>query len=161
MRDLTESSRLFEASSRLQSAATAVAKLQASQALNDVDRENLGWAGQFLSEVDSTTNPEGVGGITGDLAVQATDVRPSFYAALVNVEPALKGEGIEADSELQDFLSATYQYLESAGATANLQSGGRIHLAQVLLEELAKALLIRLTGNGVPLEGETQLLLTA
>jgi hypothetical protein len=161
MKDLHETSRLFEASSRLQSAATVLRKCHSGDQLNSDDRESLVWAGRFLSEVDSSTNPAGACGASGGLSVQATEVRPSFYTTLLNVEPAFRGAGITADSELRSFLSATYAFLLSEGRSATDSPVDHLELAAFLLQELAKALLIHLTGNGVPFESELSPLVVA
>jgi len=52
MTDLSESSRLFEASSRLDSAATVLSKLSKGEQTTSAEREALVWAGGFLSRVD-------------------------------------------------------------------------------------------------------------
>jgi hypothetical protein len=150
MKDLSESARFFEASSRLQSAATALKRLREGAQVTIDDKESLAWAGRFLQEVDSTTNPDGTGNVTGHLSVQATDVRPAFYAALIHVEPEFRIAGISADDDLRKYLSDTYRFL--SGAEVKPKSG--LHLAEILLHELSKALLVRLTGNGVPMRAE-------
>ena len=146
MKDLTESSTIFEASSRFQSAASALAKVGRSETLDAGDRENLAWTGRFLAEVDSTTNPNG-SGIAGNLSVKATDVRPCFYTALLNFQKEFAGLGIQTMDDLRSYLSEAYRFLLAAG-DANLPEKG-LRPAEKLLHELAKALLVRLTGNGV------------
>jgi len=151
MKDLDEFSRLFEASSRLQSAATALVKLHGGQALDADDRENLGWAGTFLSAVSSTTSPPGASGRGGDLSVNVTYVRPSFYSALQSVEPHLKDEDVTAETDLTSFLSTTYQFLESSSASSGSNFSRGYKMAKLLLEELSKALLLRISDNHAPL----------
>lgn len=150
MKDLNESGRLFEVSSRLQSAAAALKRLQEGEEATIGDKESLAWAGRFLQEVDFTTNPVSAGGVASHLSVQATDVRPAFYTAIIQVEPEFRVAGISADDDLRKYLSDTYRFL--SGAQVKPKSG--LHLAEILLHELSKALLVRLTGNGVPMRAE-------
>jgi hypothetical protein len=152
MKDLFESSQIFEASSRLQSAAASLRKIKDHQSLTPNERGNLRWSGRFLKEVDWSEDTRNGASVSGELSVQATDVRPSFYATLLHIQPVLRSAGIHAEDQLQQFLSATYHLLTAGGYDKRKQAfdAATIDLAATLLEELASALLIRLTGNGVP-----------
>lgn len=152
MKDLAESLQLFEASSRLQSAATALRKLEAHRPLAPSDRNSLRWSGKFLEEVDLNVDPRSHQSASGELSVQATEVRPSFYAALLNIQPEFRAAGIKAEPQLQRFLLSTYHLLTSGGhrGTNKNPEPNRLDLAAGFLEELSRALLIRLTNNGVP-----------
>lgn len=150
MKDLAESSQLFEASSRLQSAATALRKINAHRPLAASDRTSLRWSGRFLEEVDFNVDPRSHQSASGDLSVQATEVRPSFYAALLNVQPAFRAAGIKAEPQMKTFLLSTYHVLTSGGDVGRkkIEPPTRLDLAASFLEELSRALLIRLTDNG-------------
>ncbi len=152
MKDLAESSQLFEASSRLQSAATALRKIETHRPLAQSDRSSLRWSGKFLEEVDLNVDPRSHHSASGELSVQATEVRPSFYAALLNIQPAFRAAGIKADQQMQTFLASTYHVLTSGGRLGRKQTkeSSRLDLAATFLEELSRALLVRLTDNGVP-----------
>ena len=152
MKDLAESSQLFEASSRLQSAATALRKIEAHCPLAESDRSTLRWSGKFLEEVDLNVDPRSHQSASGELSVQATEVRPSFYAALLNIQPTFRAAGIRADTQLQTFLLYIYRVLTSGGhlEPKRNRESSRLDLAATFLEELSKALLVRLTNNGVP-----------
>jgi hypothetical protein len=115
MKDLLESSHIFVASSNLQSAATALRKIEEGQALDSSDRTNLKWSGRFLEEVDWDTDCASAEQISGDLSVQATEVRPSFYAALLSIQPAFRRAGIKADNDRQRFFMSTYRLLTAGG----------------------------------------------
>lgn len=148
MKNLLESSEIFEASSRLQAAATSLKRISQGKNLTERDEDNLHWCGQFLGEVDWGAQDHGVGEV-GHLAVQATEVRPSFYITLQRV---FEDAGIQHPEELRNFLSAMYRFLLSRGKAGENQFLEKIDLAATFLEQLATELLIRLTGNGVPLE---------
>lgn len=151
MKDLLESSHFFVASSNLQSAAAALRKIEESQALDSHDRENLKWCGRFLTEVDWDTDCGSAEQISGDLSVQATEVRPSFYAALLNIQPALRRGGLRSDEARQQFFVSTYQLLASGGQKRkNNPQKTELELAAIFLDELAKALLLRLIETRAP-----------
>ena len=119
MKTVLASSDIFEASSKLQAAATSLAKLSQGDALRDEDHENLRWCGVFLEEVDWKAR---------------TDA------------------GIADPEQIREFLSSTYHFLQSSGEMNKDQSFDHMDLAAAFLHRLSTELLLRLTGNGVPLE---------
>ncbi len=149
MRDPLESAQIFEASSRLQSAATTLRKMQKGDKLLDPDRENLKWSGHFLEEVDWTA-ADCREGVSADLAMQATEVRPSFYATLLHIKPSFQKAGITETTQRNDFFLSTYELLTSGGAQVR-PSGPEgtidVGLAAVFLEELSRSLLVLLNEN--------------
>src|ERR1039458_9044394 len=153
MTDLNESSHLFEASSRLDSAATILGRLSEGQATTPADREALKWAGGFLSEVDWSSGVSNDARSLGNLAVQATEVRPTFYAALIGIERRLREAGLKQENEVVEFLQKLYRFLIRGGmkgkGKATLPSE-RLQLASAFLLELSQRLLIQLTDNGLP-----------
>jgi hypothetical protein len=151
MKNLLESSEIFEASSRLQAAASALRKISQGEKLTEYDQYNLQWCGQFLEEVDWGAQDHPVGDI-GHLAVQATEVRPAFYVTLLNTQKVFEEGGIQDPKELRNFLSAMYLFLVSGGKTNENQFLEKIDLGATFHERLATELLMRLTGNGVPME---------
>jgi hypothetical protein len=149
MKNLLETSEIFEASSRLQAAATTLQKISRGENLKDYDRDNLQWCGEFLEEVDWGTR-ENLRGDAAHFAVQATEVRPSFYETLLNSGRVFEEAGIQDPDDLRKFLSSMYSFLASRGTVEN--ESLNITLAAVFLERLATELLLRLTGNGVPVD---------
>jgi hypothetical protein len=149
MKNLLESSEVFEASSRLQAAATTLHKISQGEELTDRDRDNLQWCGQFLEEVDWGAQENGAGE-NAHFSVPATEVRPSFYETLLNTQAVFEQAGIQDPEDLRNFLSGTYQLLLSRGTVEN--GSLNINLAAIFLERFATELLLRLSGNGVPLE---------
>lgn len=154
MKDLLEESQIFEASSRLQSAASALHKVMDGIELHPTERRNMKWSGRFLKEVDQRQSSRGTTSVSGELSVQATDVRPSFYATLFQLQPMLREAGIKAEEEVEAFLWSTYQLLTAGGEYRGERrcDAKTIGLAATFLEELASTLLIRLTGNGAPVD---------
>lgn len=159
MRSLLETSEIFEASSKLQAAATALAAISERAAIRDADRENLKWCGNFLQEVDWSTHTPGAAAGCGNLAVQATEVRPSFYATLLNARRLFLDAGVR-ENEIQAFLAKTYEFLSSA-ETMNGCDVRQLKLAAIFLDKVAADLLMRLTANGVPLERDMPPLIPA
>jgi hypothetical protein len=156
MADLIESSRLFDASCRLDSAATILNKLSEGRPPTPKDREALVWAGSFLNQVDWTAGSSNGAGVVGNLAVQATAVRPTFYAALISLQRRLIDEGLTHEKEVIDFLRRLYQLLKKGGSSnkAKPLPAEKLRLASVFLHELSQRLLIQLTDNGVPRDNE-------
>jgi hypothetical protein len=149
MKDLLESSQLFEASSRLQSAATALRKIEKGESLDNRERKDLKWSGHFLEEVDWDADTGCDENVSGDLSVQATEVRPSFYAALYNREADFQRAGITGRDQRHEFFSMTYRLLTHGGRVSGKRSKKRsnIELAALFLDELSKALHLRLTDS--------------
>jgi hypothetical protein len=157
MADLSESSRLFEASSRLDSAATVLLKLSEGQPPTGIDRQTLEWAGSFLREVDWSTRDNCPTGIASNLAVQATEVRPTFYAALIGIQLRLREAGLNQEKEVANFLRRLYQFLINGGPQGKTKAGlpaDKLKLASAFLRHLAEGLLIQLTDNGLPRQNE-------
>jgi hypothetical protein len=152
MEDLAESSRIFEASSLLQTAATALQKIEHLQAIRPSEKEALKWVGNFLPQVDWLAGPEIRASVSGDFSVQATYVRPSFYAALNKLEHHLKKAGIKQGQHVVSFLSDLYKFLQSGGSENDLKLKSKLGLASTLLQELSMGLLVELTNNGLPRE---------
>lgn len=155
MADLIESSRLFEVSSRLDSAATVLSKLSKGQPTTSTDRELLVWAGGFLNQVDWTAGSSNGAGSIGNLSVQATEVRPTFYAALIGIERRMREAGLERENEVVEFLRRLYQFLIRGGSKGKgVLPSDKLQLASALLSELSQRLLMQLTDNGLPRDNE-------
>lgn len=157
MTDLLEVSRLFEASSRIDSAANILRKLTQGESPNLLERETLVWAGNFLIQVDWTSGNSSAVGSVGNLTVQATAVRPTFYAALIGIERRLREAGLNEDKQIAGFLRKLYQFLVKGGITEKNKRAlpaDKLQLAVVFLRELADGLLIQLTDNGAPKEND-------
>src|SRR2546423_3643134 len=105
MKSVLESSEVFEASSKLQAAATALDKLSHGGQLGREERENLKWCGVFLEELDWRAPAHGGSEGAAHLSVRATEVRPSFYATLRNTQQLFHDAGIERPEQIHEFLS--------------------------------------------------------
>lgn len=157
MDDLIESSRLFEASSRLQSAASVLAGLAEGGAINNQDVSVLKWAAEFLRQVDWTAGDSDTRGVSGRLALQATTVRPVFYAALIGIQKRLLDAGIGNEAKVVAFLRKLYSFLEEGGNHGKKNGTlepAHLALAATLLHEIATGILLQLTDNGLPRENE-------
>lgn len=154
MKDLIESSRLFEASSRMQTAANTLRQISDRAVPDPALRENLQWVGHFLEEVDLASF--GQSDISADFAVPATEARPFFYEALDNIDTLLRASGIADESKLRIFLTETFGVLTSGGGKT--VSAQQLSLAAALLERFASAILTQLNSipasprSGFPLE---------
>jgi hypothetical protein len=156
MKDLLESSQIFAASSRLQSAATALRKMEKGQSLDAREQDILKWSGRFLEEVDWDADASCTENVSGELTVQATEVRPSFYAALHNRDADFRRAGIDGEAERHQFFSTTYQLLTNGGRVPRKQaiSPDKIELAADFLEELSRALSLLLKEHTESTESE-------
>jgi len=155
--ELTDASHLFEASSRLDSAATILNKLSNGKAATPADRIILEWTGRFLNQVDWTAGSSAHSGSVAHLTVQATAVRPTFYAALIGIERRLREAGLKQEKEVTDFLRMLYRFLikrGSQGKSKQFLPAEKLQLASAFLRELSKGLLVQLTDNGLPRENE-------
>lgn len=140
MKDLIESSRLFEASSRMQTAANTLRLMNSQQVVEASLCANLEWVGHFLQQVDLSTF--GQTGISADFAIPATEARPFFYEALADIDNLLHAADIEDDAKLRSFLTDTFTSLTSSGSKSIAPD--KISLVATLLERFANAILTRL-----------------
>jgi hypothetical protein len=155
MEDLNEAVQLFEASSRLESAATILHKIGAGEQSTAGERQALQWAGRFLAQVDWTAGRYGQAGVSGGLAVQATAVRPTFYNALIGIERHFRDAGLRQEKDVIAFLRGCYSFLIGGGAQKKHRiSPEKLRLASLFLRELSQGLLVNLNRNGVPRENE-------
>lgn len=153
MKDLIESSRLFEASSRMQTAANSLKVLADKGQIDQQLRANLDWVHHFLHEVDLTSF--GQSDISPDFAVPATEARPFFYAALANIDDALRAAGINDEVELQHLVAQTFDALD-LGASEKPASA-RLRVVANVLERFANAILTRLDSLPSPIDTSTPL----
>jgi hypothetical protein len=146
MKDLIESSRLFEASSRMQTAANSLKVLADNGKIDQQLRANLDWVHHFLHEVDLASF--GQSDISPDFAVPATEARPFFYAAMANIDDALRAAGIHDEVELRHLVADTFDALEP---NANKQpASAKLRAVAKLLERFANAILNKLDSPPFP-----------
>ena len=86
MTDLLQSAELFDLSSRLGTASSALRSLAQRGSISEHAQKELEWTGRFLSQVDWEQEHKSTGG-SGSLAVQVTTVRPTFYASVARLAP--------------------------------------------------------------------------
>ena len=141
MRDLDTAAKLFQASTRLQRASTALERIARGAELDSSDQQALQWAGEFLPHVD-LDSPVPSSGVAGGLSVQATAVRPTWYASLLKVLPAFAAEGLH-EGELTKFFAALFRLLKDGGRSSPVNSlpPRRLFLAANFLHELSAGLL--------------------
>jgi hypothetical protein len=152
MKTVLASSDIFEASSKLQAAATTLQRLLRGDDVCEEDRENLRWCGSFLEELDWRASADNVSEGAAHLSVRATEARPFFYATLRHTRHLFNEAGIGDAEQIQEFLSSTYEFLMAAGEEAKGEDLQHMDLAAAFLGRLSTELLLRLTGNGVPAE---------
>jgi hypothetical protein len=152
MKSVLASSDIFEASTKLQAAATALEKVLRGEQLRSEERENLKWCGVFLEEIDWRAPADAATEAASHLSVRATEVRPFFFATLRNTQQLFHDAGIEDPEQIREFLSSTYHFLRSTEATHDSARVEHLDLAVAFLQRLSTELLSRLSGNGVPTE---------
>ncbi len=144
MKDLIESSQLFEASSRMQTASNTLRQMANQSVPDPALRQNLQWVGHFLEEIDLASF--GQSDFSANFAVPATEARPFFYEALANIDELLQAAGIADEQKLRTFLTDTFSVLTSGGGKK--LPPAQLSLAATLLERFANAMLTQL--NGIP-----------
>lgn len=155
MENLAESSQIFEASSRLASAASAIKQLHTTKTVSESEKASLNWACGFLAQVDwTTTVPDHTPPASG-FCVQATAVRPAFYSALISITRKLSRAGLNKESDLKEFLNQVFNLLgKECEKAARETPPERISLAATFLSDLSNYLLMQLTHNGIPMNTE-------
>jgi len=150
MPDLLQSAKLFEVSTRLQSASSSLGKFAQGLELNDKERDIFKWAGTFLTKVDWTSEIPTETGMHSGLTVSATNARPKFYASLLKIGPKLQKLGIDSEKEVRAFLGTVYKLLMSGGTeTANI-SRDQLELVGELLHILSLNIMVDLSNNMLP-----------
>ena len=150
MPDLLQSARLFEVSTRLQTASSCVNKFTKGIKLSPQEEGALKWAGNFLAHVDWTSGIPAESGVEGGLTVSASNTRPKFYASLLKIGPKLQKLGIDSEKEVRAFLGTVYILLMSGGTeTANISSD-RLELVGELLHILSLNIIVDLSNNMLP-----------
>jgi hypothetical protein len=150
MSDLLQSSRLFEVSTRLQTASACLSRLAVGETPEPACEESLKWAGNFLGQVDWNSELEPGPRAGGNLAVQATTTRPTFYASVLKIAPDFVSAGVKTQDEIVVYLRSVYELLDSGGAKKSSLSADRISLAARLLHVMSQSLLAQLGNNGLP-----------
>jgi len=150
MPDLLQSAKLFEVSTRLQTASSCVNRFAKGTKLSPQEEDAFKWAGNFLAHVDWTSEIQTESGVEGGLTVSASNARPKFYASLIKIGPKLRELGIDSDKEVRAFLGAVYRLLMSGGTeTANISSD-RLELVGELLHILSLNIMVELSNNMLP-----------
>lgn len=152
MRTVLASSDIFEASTKLQAAATALEKMSRGEPLRHEERTILKWCGIFLEEVDWTVSAGAATEGASNRSVRATEIRPFFFATLRNTQQLFHDAGLQEADQVREFLSATYHSLKLADEMHDPSRVAHIDVAAAFLQRLSQELLSRLSGNGVPTE---------
>jgi hypothetical protein len=148
MKDLIESSRLFEASSRMQTAANSLKVLADNGHIDQRLRENLDWVHHFLHEVDLASF--GQSDISPDFAIPATEARPFFYSAVAQIDDALRASGIRDEAQLRELLANTFDALDAKDTKK--PTADQLHVVANVLERFANAILTRLDAVPSPID---------
>jgi hypothetical protein len=150
MPDLLQSAKLFEVSTRLQTASSCVGKFAQGLELDEKEQDIFKWAGAFLTQVDWTSTIKAESGVDGGLTVSATNARPKFYASLIKMGPKLRQEGVDSGEKIHQFLKAVYQLLMSGGTQPTDIPSERLELARELLHILSQNITVDLSNNMLP-----------
>jgi len=150
MPDLLQSAKLFEVSTKLQTASSCVGKFAQGRKLDEKEQDIFKWAGSFLAQVDWTSEIQTESGVHGGLTVSATNARPKFYASLMKIGPKFRQVGIDSEEEVYQFLKAVYQLLLSGGTQQTDIPANRLYLACELLHTLSQNIMVDLSNNMLP-----------
>jgi hypothetical protein len=150
MPDLLQSAKLFEVSTKLQTASSCVVKFAQGRALDEKEQDIFKWAGSFLTQVDWTSKIKAESGVEGGLTVSATNARPKFYASLIKMGPKLRQVGMDSEEKVYQFLTAVYQFLLSGGAPSEPIPIERLELVRELLHTLSQNITVDLSNNMLP-----------
>ncbi len=153
MEEMGLTAKLFETSSKLETASGWIERIAAGEEPNTKGIEVLVWAGHFLSEMDWTSRTSARATVGGGLAIQATSVRPTFYSALIRIAKRFQEAGMTTEDDIIKYLGALYNFLLSQEAPAKKQkklNSAQYKLASTLLQEIAQSILVQLNNNGLP-----------
>ena len=151
MTDLLQSARLFEVSTRLQSASSCLLRSAENNELSDHGKESLEWAGILLTNMDWSSGISSSTSVEGGLSFSATDTRPKFYASLMKIAPDFMAIGIDTEDKLYQFLSKLYKFLAQKEKQISLNKE-ELKVAGKLLQVLSESIIVELSNNGLPKE---------
>ena len=150
MPDLLQSARLFEVSTKLQTASSCIGKFAQGGKLDQKEKDIFKWAGSFLVKVDWTSEIQAESGADGGLTVSATNTRPKFYSSLIKIGPKLQEIGIDSKEKISKFLNEIYRLLISGGTEAANISSEQLELVRELLHILSLNIMVDLSNNMLP-----------
>jgi len=150
MPDLLQSAKLFEVSTRLQTASSSLGKIVKGLDLDEKESDIFRWAGSFLTQVDWTSEIHAQGSVDGGLTVSASNTRPKFYASLRKIGPKFRQIGIDSEKEVCKFLSVAYKLLLSGGTEPRDIPIPQIELMSELLHVLSQNIMVDLSNNMLP-----------
>ena len=141
MLDILQSAKLFEVSTKLQTASSCIGKIAQGNKLNEKEQDIFKWAGSFLAQVDWTSGIQTEsGGVEGSFTVSASKARPKFYAALIKIIPKLRESGLDSEEKVGSFLKTVYVFLMSGGTYSIDIPLEQLALARELLHILSLSL---------------------
>jgi hypothetical protein len=97
---------------------------------------------------------------SGNLAIHATSIRPTFYACLFRIGNHIQESGINDDAALSEFLHNLYDLLLYNGTKYHgkiMLKVNEINLGALLLDEIANSILIQINNNGLSRQDSTSL----
>ena len=144
--DLHASATMFEASSWLQSASTALLELVRGNRPDSSAQSAMQWAGSFLLTMD-WEHGRHAATASDSLAMQATAARPTFYATLMKIGPLFKDLGFGSRNELMQFYRSLYEVLSEGGESAEDLDARQLRAGAVLLHELSAGLLLLISQD--------------
>lgn len=150
MTDLMKASRLFEVSTRLQSASQGLSVLAAGEQLTPSGKSSLQWAGRFLAQVDRTAKVIIDPGVGGGMVAQVTNARPTFYDSLMAITSEFTAAGISSEEDVFALLHTLYLFMSSDEQKEGDLSSNELTLTAKLLRVISRKLLVRLNNNGLP-----------
>jgi len=152
MTNLAHSALLFEASTKFQNASGALETIAKGEPLESSMSEALVWAAHFLDGLDnsrSTTESAS----TNNLAVQATQARPSIYASFLGFRRDFLDLGVNSQDSISAFFSALYILMQSGGTSIEApfdSSPQLLQLASRLFRGASRDLLNQIDDGRLP-----------
>ena len=150
MPDLLQSAKLFEVSTKLQTASSCVDKFEQGVELDQKEQDIFKWTGSFLARVDWTSEIPVESGAEGGLTVSVTNTRPKFYASLMKIGPKFREVGIDSEQGVYEFLKTVYSFLLSGGTKQTDIPPERLELVRELLHILSLNIMVDLSNNMLP-----------
>jgi len=146
---------LFKTSSRFARAATTLEKMAAGKKeIESPDQEALQWSGNFLFVLDWNAKTQSSNPVTGNFALQATAVRPTFYSCLFRMAQQIRDAGMSDEKQLKTFLINFYNTLLSTAKKSSKKKGklnsNQLKLGALILHEVSKSILVQINNNGLP-----------
>jgi hypothetical protein len=153
MENMFQTARMIEASSKLSLAAEWLRRTASNrnERPDKAGRDAMAWCEMFLSQVDWTSTPTRKRSVTGEMAVQATSLRPVFYSSLLGLRQRLGRAGFGTEAKMLTFLVSLYRALLSMSVQKIPDLSPELAtIGAEFLSTISSSILVSLDNNGLP-----------